>query len=419
MMTVRSCRQRPSPLLGLVLLASTLTIPALTGCDASDGSAAVEAVRDTLPDGVERVRYGPLPPEEPQSLFPDLSIGVLEGDPNFVFGDVRGIEVGTDGAIYVLDFQAAELRAFEPDGSFRRTVAREGGGPGEIRQANGLARAPDGTFWVQDHGQWQLLRLTPEGDEVSRMPMFVRQYGYLWDGMVDESGRIWTSSAHSLTQRQGPPEAGVNEAAAEHHLVSHDPPSGSQDTIQLGTVETHSYVVPLEGGWSFRPIPFRASLLSAVDPAGAVWVAMSDAYRIARLNARGDTTLVIEVDLPPSPVTAEDHAEFVQAARERDPEEERFAREIIRVMPETKPVLGQLVVDDRSRLWVRRFQEEDDPAHFDVFDPTGDYLTSVRLGVRTPPHFPPRIRDGRLHTLAVDDLDVPSVVRVELPFPDR
>ena len=418
MMTVRSCRQCPAALLALVLLASALTIPALTGCDPSDGSAGVEPVRDTLPGGVERVRYGPLPPEEPPPLVPDLSIGVVEGDPNFIFGDVRGIEVGSDGAIYVLDFQAAELRAFEPDGSFRRMVAREGQGPGEIRQANGLARAPDGTFWVQDHGQWQLLRLTPEGEEVERIPMFVRQFGYLWDGSVDDAGRIWTSESRSLAPRRGEPEPGLNEGAGEHLLVTHDPAAGTQDSIPLGVREFRSFVVALEGGWSFWSVPYQPSLLHAVDPAGGVWVATSDAYRIARLDAGGDTTLVIEVDLPAPPVTAADRARFVEASRERDPDQEPIARQIAQVMPETKPVLGQLVVDDRSRLWVRRFEEEGDPAHFDVFGPTGDYLTSVRLGFQTPAHFPPRIRDGRLHTLAVDDLDVPSVVRVNVPFPD-
>ena len=67
----------------------------------------------------------------------------MEGDPNFILGDVRGIEMGSDGAIYVLDFQAAELRAFEPDGSFRHMVAREGDpNPGALPAQNPRRASP-------------------------------------------------------------------------------------------------------------------------------------------------------------------------------------------------------------------------------------------------------------------------------------
>jgi len=68
---------------------------------------------------------------------------------------------------------------------------------------------------------------------------------------------------------------------------------------------------------------------------------------------------------------------------------------------------------------VRRFQDADDSALFDVFHRSGDYLGSFRLGFRTSAHFSPRIRDGRLYTLGMDEMDVPSVVRVEVPLPDR
>lgn len=46
----------------------------------------------------------------------------MEGAPHEVFGDVRSIEVGLDGRIYVLDGQAVELRAFDADGAFDRIV---------------------------------------------------------------------------------------------------------------------------------------------------------------------------------------------------------------------------------------------------------------------------------------------------------
>ena len=47
----------------------------------------------------------------------DLRFGSVEGDdPNLTFGDIRGVEAASDGTIYVLDYLAAEVRAYSPDG---------------------------------------------------------------------------------------------------------------------------------------------------------------------------------------------------------------------------------------------------------------------------------------------------------------
>jgi hypothetical protein len=77
-----------------------------------------------------------------------------------------------------------------------------------------------------------------------------------------------------------------------------------------------------------------------------------------------------------------------------------------------------LVVDDSGRLWVRRFAESMEEPTFDVFDRDGNHLTSLRLGIRTPAFFHPRIRGDRLYTLARDEMEVPYVVRLEVPIPE-
>lgn len=109
------------------------------------------------------------------------------------------------------------------------------------------------------------------------------------------------------------------ESAIEELVVFHDPTTGVSDTIPVAMQISRSYVVALEGGRQFRSIPFQALHLTAVDPAGAVWSAAGDAYRIVRLNARGDTTRVIEVEHPTALVTAEDREDFLAGARDRGP----------------------------------------------------------------------------------------------------
>ena len=99
-------------------------------------SAGPPALRETLPNGALLVRYPGLPAidsvgPDVTELHVDLKFGSLEGDdPNLLFGDIRGIQATADGTIYVLDFQATEVRAFDADGRYLRTNRPAGRGPG-------------------------------------------------------------------------------------------------------------------------------------------------------------------------------------------------------------------------------------------------------------------------------------------------
>ena len=402
-------RRFPAPCAALILAV------ALAGC--LDAGGSVEAVREALPGGGERVRYGPLPAEVPRALEPDLRIGVVEGESRYMFGQVRGIEADDEGRIYVLDNQAGETRVFAPDGTFLRAIAGRGEGPGEVLDPNGIVRAPDGTFWIQDPRRWLLVRVTPEGDEVERMPMFVRQWGFVWNATMDREGRIWTPVNHQVGEFR-PPDPGLSESASRTYLRFHDLRSGEGDSVFVAERVARGWAIALEAGWGFRSMPWEPSLHTAVDPSGTVWVAHGERYRVTRVDARGDTLLVVEADVPPEPVTAEEREEFLAAARERDADEERIARQILQAAREVKPVIVGLAADEEGNVWVRRQGREGEPPRFDVFSAAGEYVGSVRVPARLPPYFPLRFRGGHLYALTTDEMDVQSVVRIPLPLPE-
>lgn len=402
----------------MIRLAHAAPIPLLavtvTACSGPEGARAT-ATRDTLPGGVERVRYASLS-TSPSPVEVDLRIGALEGDGPDVFGDVRSVEAGPDGTIYVLDYQASEVRAFDAEGRFLRVVAGEGEGPGEIREANGMVLADDGTLWVQDHAQWMMIGLSTRGGEVDRVPMHVRSYGYVWSGTLDHRGRFWKPTTHSDDPpAPNPPEEGLREGTYRSYLKWYDPATEAVDSVFLGEGRSRSFVSETGGGYRFQGIPHTPGPVTAVDPDGGFWRASSEAYRIARLDARGDTVLVIEAAVDPLPVTAAERAEFVEGAAERDPSRRRIAEEIAGLMPDTKPVLASFTVDDEGLLWVGRVGADEASPVYDVFTREGRYRGSVRLAFDPPSFFPLRIRNGRIYTIVRDSLDVPYVVRAEVP----
>jgi streptogramin lyase len=368
--------------------------------------------RETLPGGTVVVRYGPLPAGAIVRAEGDLRLGAVDGDAHFIFGDVRGIEAGRDGTIYVLDYQAAEVRAFDAAGRFLRTVVTRGEGPGEITEANGILLVGDSVLWIQDHGKMMMLGVNPAGEELARYPMPVRSYGYIWSGTVDDAGRVWKARYYSDRPPVYPPKEGLTEGSSRAYMVSYDPAADVKDSIYLGDEPYRTMISRnSQGGYSYWQIPFDARAITVVDREGAIWRTGSTSYRVVRLSARGDTLLVIESDTPAPRVTAADRSRYVERETGMSPGDRRVAEELAQLMPETKPAIASLTVDDAGRLWVGRGGAEDADPEYDVFDGDGEYRGTVVLGFRPAPYTPIRIRQGRVYAVVRDSLDVPFVVR--------
>lgn len=395
--------------------------PALTLLTACSGKGPAElkayGARDTLQDGTILVRYEELPAGEVALAQVDLKLGTVDGDPNLIFGDVRGIEADREGTIYVLDYQASEIRAFDATGKFVRKVASRGEGPGEITEANGMVLVGDTVLWVQDHGKWMMVGISTYGEEIGRFPMPALSYGYIWQGTVDDHGRVWKHRSHSNQERVFPPEEGLTEGSSREYLVVFDPGREVTDSVYLGDAAFRTMIHRNNrGGYTYRGIPYDPRPITVVDPDGRIWRTASDVYRVARLSETGDTTLIIESRTPDPPVTEKDRSEYVDGEVQDDPEQRRVVEEIAGLMPETKPTISRLTTDELGRLWVGRTRVEGSGPIFDVFSADGSYQRSVELGFDLPSYMPIWVRHGRIYAVVRDSLEVPFVVRSNVLF---
>ena len=400
----------PGPTPGPILLALAVGT-AITAC-ATDPPAG-SPTRETLPNGAVLVRYPGLPAID--SVDPDviearvdLRFGSREGDdPNFLFGDVRGIQAASDGTIYVLDYQAVEVRAYGPDGRFLRTIARRGEGPGEISEANGIFLSGDTLLWVHDYGQGRIIGVDPAGEEVRRFTKPIFSYGYIWDGTFDRHGRYWRRVEYSTDDNReidtGPIEGREHEYYKSYHLSTEE-----VDSVYLGESTYRVYASPRAG----YQVPFSASDIHVVSPAGGFWHANTGSYRLTRTGEGGDTLTVIEASLPDIPVTSEDRSAYVQGIVEREPEERRAAEAVAAMMPDFKPILEDLFVDDEDRLWVERAVPAGTPPFFDLFSEDGDRVGAVRFTFQPGYRF--WVRHGNIYTRIVDELGVQYVARAPL-----
>jgi hypothetical protein len=87
----------------------------------------------------------------PAILEPEVSIGVDEGAPEYMFGSISGLWA-TDDEIYVVDSQVPVVRVYDSQGRHLRDIGREGQGPGEFQRPSGVLVDPDGRVYVREGG---------------------------------------------------------------------------------------------------------------------------------------------------------------------------------------------------------------------------------------------------------------------------
>jgi hypothetical protein len=382
----------------LLLLAACVTMSA---CQRDAGAAArgtwtasIDTIGDTL---VVRTERGSVWVGDPR-FEPVLRIGELDGPEEFTFGAINAIAVAPDGPIYVLDRQALVVRSFDRQGRHLRSFGGRGAGPGELSRPTGMALLPDGRVLVSDPLNTRVNVYSPEGESLDSWPMgggFITndQVRTTRDGRAYVLGSLTPPGETMRTGlvRIGP--AGTPADTLGQPEWPQEPPVLIARRVTEGRSAMSSSVLPFapQGVWSFSPL-------------GYVVGGYSDRYAFS--YTRDDGRVVrIERVVEPVAVTAGERAfrehQTTTSMRGTDPAW-RWSGPAI---PATKAPFTSIRPDGDGRFWVRvaaagevvpveeraelRPGQEPgpepwrEPVVFDVFDPDGAFLGSVRM----PPRF--------------------------------
>ena len=243
----------------------------------------------------------------------------------------------------------------------------------------------------------------------------VMSYTYIWNGVFDNRGRYWKATIHSDDGFTYPPPPGLSSSNQRLYYKFFDLSSEAIDSVSLGEYSVRSYTYEDSNGiWQFLPIRFEADERVVVNPSGGFWHVNTAAYRIARTGEGGDTLVVIEAGLPVLPVTDEDRAAYIEEwVGYRGSEVRGDAEEVAALIPDIKPIIEGVFVDDEGRLWVQRVVPSDAPAFYDRYSEDGDYLGSVRFAFKSARNVF-WVQHGNVYSWVVDDLDVPYIVRAPI-----
>ncbi len=381
-------------LVGLLVMA--------TAC--SDGApAGGEAfVLDTLESGRVVARNADVVGPPRWRLVERLRLGSATEEGPFLFGGIGGVAIGEGGEVYVLDDQAAEIRAFSADGDFLRAFGGSGEGPGELASPTGLVWGPEGDLWVLNWSNARYSSFEPATGEVRREPR--RQVGYAefpWPGMFDASGHLV--------------DVGL-DAEGLTAALRLDTAFAPSDTLRLPEPYEDGRVTFSRDGRMIAamPQPFAAQPVWAPRPQGGIVIGEARDYRLHRVSFDGDTTLTIELDRVPAPVTPEE-ADSAMAMFRRMAESLGDATPSRQPSPRaTKPAHGAVFVDEQDRMWVAATLPGG-LRRWDLFGPDGRLLGQVESD--GPVGYRILAVRGSLLAMTLELDGVPSVVVYEMVEP--
>lgn len=384
------------PTLPVLPALPALALLVLAGCEA--GTDAPSSARiETRADGVVVVENGAgggWADGEGWTLEEVHRIGAVTGDGPEVFGDVRSVALGPLGRAWIYDRQAQEIRVFDREGRYVRTVGGPGEGPGEFMQVTGLMAAPDGRLWAVDPGVARVSVFDSAGSFLTSHPWASQTFFSRWPATLDADGHfydvIWRLSE------------------GEQLLIRKDSLLRTLDTLRVPPHPAGPPTFTASSGTMTGSvsIPYAGTVEWAQTPDGGLWAAITDQYRLLRLGPNGDTLRVATRDFDPVPLgDLRDTMPLPRAADQQMPRSR---------LPRVKPAISRLLIDDEENVWVVRFEDRRDVPHpVDIFDADGVYRGSLAPPVDLDRH-DVSFRDGELLTVATDSLGVEYVVRYRI-----
>ena len=333
--------------------------------------AYVQEVRTV--NGVQVISNGkkPNPPKGTPSrlvLTEDFTIGDSENLDEMI-SEPGYLAVDEEDTIFVLDIKENNIKVFDREGVYQKTIGKKGQGPGELNTPVGLVLTPEHELMVEDALNRRLAFFSVEGE-------FLRN--------VSVADR--TSLVGLVMNRKG--ETAGRELMIEGEKLFWYIRKFDRDLKPLFDIAKIEFQNPLQS----KIDPFSFIQPYVFDEQGDIYYGNGGDYSIQMYNEDGRHVRTIEKKHVPEKVTKEDIDKIMELIPDVGPIDLKERIEF----PKHYPAFETFSMDSEGRLFVRTFNKakNEDEFYLDVFDREGRYVASV------PTKSSPRLwKNGKMYAI--------------------
>jgi hypothetical protein len=336
---------------------------------------------------------------------PTTSIGG-GGDPREAITRAVTVVRLVDGRILLWEPRPASIRLLAASGRFVRIFAREGAGPGEVRDAVWIGFNQD-TLFAFDRTQRRLTRFRSSGEVITAVPFrpVATDQSYSVIGRWRDGTLILRSLDAGMSGRGND---GIRRDSVLIAIAEEDG-AGLRQLVKFPGTATYTKSTSGGGAYVSRQ-PFGPEGLAAVGN-DVVWLGDNSTPIVVAYGRSGQPGRRVRVPFESTPV----HRRAADARRIREVELARNAATKALVngkfgaLPERNPFYSGLALSPNGDLWITEAVDDDrSGAQVAVLSPEG----SVRARLRLPPQFRIVQVDDSFVTGIYRDLDDVEYVRV-------
>jgi hypothetical protein len=347
-------------------------------------------------------------------LQEDLRIGVADGDAVRQFEAIDDIAVDGSDRIFVLD--GSEIRLFERDGDYIRTIGRSGGGPGELARPSAVLVGRADTIFLPDTRNQRVQRFLSNGSDAGSFTLSPND-GIPLKWRIRPDGALLQEVRTLPSPKPGEERILLLARAGDGEVLDTlvEMPVGDAMVIQNGQPQMRM---------------FAAEPLWTVLTDGRIINGRNSEYRLEVRTVGGILEQIVRRPFQRRSFSESDQrdlrARLRQALGDQPPSPARDRMLESMTYAEHYPVYAELFGGPDGTIWVRHAKDVSSmndsdleafdvravgASTYDVFDSEGRFMGVVA----TPDGFEPlRSRGEYVYGVDRDDLGVENVVRLRV-----
>jgi len=328
----------------------------------------------------------------------ELSIGVAEGDENYMFGGTIIFNTDEEGNFYVTDWDSRRIQKYDTEGKYLLTIGKEGQGPGEFRNLSMARFDKNGHIYVTDISNMRISFFDTDGKYLRqiRIPdvyenLYMNSRGYFISSC---SKRSDDKSGMGFRIVYGLFDSQFKIVSEFHTRISNPRPPEGRDLTSMA-----KFTATILNGIAFQPRPIHI-----VADNDYIYFGYPEDYTIDIYSPDGINVKKIKREYDPIKVGEKDKEYFVSTAVEHFMRRrgEDYKKEVMRFIkyPKYKPAYLGFTLMENGWLAVIVEFIEGEYILLDLFDEEGTYIGNFKANI---PSFGLFFKNGKTYAVATEN----------------